>query len=167
MGSLCFPKQPFSPSLNTMQQWGYQAHAMVPSESIPWLWIIFHSIKLRPVCSSFEGNTLFSVAIPRWLSTLFYGKHINSKTLSSFDCLTFLIWVTFFIYFIHFYLIDILNCTTTQALHPSSLSSRYFPVVFLSASIFRDNTIKSFQPCLPVFFFPFLFLPHLCKRCSG
>lgn len=54
-----------------MQQWGYQVHAMVSSESIPWLWIIFHSIKLRPVCSSFEGNTLFSVAIPRWLSTLY------------------------------------------------------------------------------------------------
>ena len=56
--------------------------------------------------------------------------------------------------FIHFYLIGILNCLKLCIhLHfhraPFLLSS-------LSISIFRDNTIKSFQPFLPVFYF---FLP--------
>ena len=70
MGSLCFPKQPFSPSLNTMQQWGYQVHAMVSSESIPWLWIIFHSARLFKLRNKATHYSLLQFLVDYQLSIL-------------------------------------------------------------------------------------------------
>ena len=95
MGSLCFPKQPFSPSLNTMQQWGYQVHAMVSSESIPWLWIIFHSARLFKLRNKATHYSLLQFLVDYQLSIL-WQTH-QQETPIFFWLLDLSIWMTFFV----------------------------------------------------------------------
>ena len=53
-----------------MQQWGYQVHAMVSSESIPWLWIIFHSARLFKLRNKATHYSLLQFLVDYQLSIL-------------------------------------------------------------------------------------------------
>ena len=78
-----------------MQQWGYQVHAMVSSESIPWLWIIFHSARLFKLRNKATHYSLLQFLVDYQLSIL-WQTH-QQETPIFFWLLDLSIWMTFFV----------------------------------------------------------------------